>query len=92
VVLGYQHYLKDLKDMGFKTFDSVWNEDYDNASNPYKRADDIIKLMSKIKDMNSNELYKQTEQIRVHNRNLFFNYPNMRDRITKDIRLAFEIY
>lgn len=92
VVLGYQHYLKDLREMGFKTFDSVWNENYDNDPNPYRRADDIIKLMSKIKDINSNELYKQTEEIRVYNRNLFFNYPLMRDRITQDIKLAFEIY
>jgi hypothetical protein len=34
VVYGPKNYLKNLKKLGFKTFDSVWDEAYDNYSGP----------------------------------------------------------
>jgi hypothetical protein len=34
VVYGPKNYLTNLKKLGFKTFDSVWDEDYDNYSGP----------------------------------------------------------
>jgi len=92
VVLGYCHYLKDLKSMGFKTFDSVWDESYDNIIDTYQRADSIAELMQKIKNIDSDALYEQTDSIRKHNRDRFFNREIMCDVITQDIKLAFEIY
>jgi hypothetical protein len=92
IVLGYQHYLKDLRAIGFKTFDSVWDESYDVVTDPYQRADKINELMQSIKDIDSDTLYNRTLDIRTHNRNIFFNRKIMCDIITQDIKLAFGIY
>ena len=37
VVIGCQHYLKSLKDIGLKTFDNVIDESYDNEPDDTKR-------------------------------------------------------
>jgi hypothetical protein len=40
--------LQYLKDYGFKTFDSVWDENYDTIEDPYQRMLAIIQLMKNI--------------------------------------------
>ena len=42
---GYEN-LKYLKSYGFKTFESLWNEDYDNILDPKKRIDQIFKTVT----------------------------------------------
>jgi hypothetical protein len=37
IVLSGQHYLKNLKTLGFKTFDGIIDESYDLESDPHKR-------------------------------------------------------
>lgn len=41
---GYEN-LKYLKSYGFNTFENLWNEDYDNISDPKKRIDQMFNLM-----------------------------------------------
>lgn len=92
VVFGYQHFLKNIRTLGFKTFDCVWDESYDDVEHKTQRADDIVRLCSKIKNMDSKELYQNTHEIREHNRKLFFDKNKLSEVITRDIKLAFEIY
>jgi hypothetical protein len=42
VVHGRQHYLKNLRELGFKTFDGIIDESYDNESNEITRANMIV--------------------------------------------------
>lgn len=47
LVAGRQN-LKYLKNYGFKTFDSLWSEEYDNIADPRERIDSIFSLMDTI--------------------------------------------
>lgn len=91
VIHAYQNFLSDLRAMGFKTFDSVWDESYDTIANPYHRADAIVKLLSRIRKLDYQTLYKQTEEIRYHNREKFFNFLELRTVIKEDVLRAFEL-
>ena len=48
IVLGPYGYLKELKKLGFKTFDSIWDERYDDEVNYEKRYDKVLKLILKL--------------------------------------------
>jgi hypothetical protein len=41
-----------LKSYGFRTFESIWDESYDNISDPYKRLESIVKTMKTISQWN----------------------------------------
>ena len=72
IVLGPQYYLKELKKLGFKTFDSIWDESYDNEEDFKKRYEKVLKLVLKIneKDISEvNEMYKSVKDICIYNRN-----------------------
>lgn len=47
LVGGYKN-LEYLRSYGFKTFDSLWSEDYDDVVDPRSRIDKIFKLMESI--------------------------------------------
>jgi hypothetical protein len=44
VVHGNFGYLKKLREMGFRTFDSVFDESYDQEPDPDKRIEKIVSL------------------------------------------------
>jgi len=73
VVHGNHKILSKLKDMGFKTFDSVWDESYDDETDPDKRIVKIVQVLIAIKNNKFFDLYQQTKDIRYHNQNLFWN-------------------
>ena len=91
VVLGYVGALKELRDLGFQTYGIVWNEDYDEIIDNSQRINAIADLLSKIKNIDHIELYKETQDIRTHNKKHFFNEDKMREAITQDIKRAFEL-
>lgn len=70
------HSLSYLKNYGFKTFDSVWSEEYDSTEDDYYRAETIARLLKKIDIMSTVEKQKLFEQcipIIEHNWNHFYN-------------------
>lgn len=65
-----------LRSYGFKTFDSIWNENYDLVSDPIARLDAIVNLMQQIASWNPSEQainQLAIDQICAHNRRLFFS-------------------
>lgn len=76
IVFGPHGYLKQIKKYGFKTFSSIWNEEYDDIENSVERMKSLISL---VKSLNSksieelNDIYKSTKEICIHNRNLFYD-------------------
>ena len=76
IVLGPVNYLKELKKFGFKSFDSIWDESYDEIESPEER---YFKIQSLIFDLNKkniselNTIYQQTKDICIHNKKTFYN-------------------
>ncbi len=64
--------LKLLKALGFETFDSVWDESYDEQ-NYDKRLDYISDLCYNLSNENITDLYNKTVDICEHNYNVLVN-------------------
>ena len=65
-----------LKQYGFKTFDSVWNEDYDTVEEDTFRINRLSRLLKKLDqqtEQEKNEMFKKCIPIIEHNWNHFYN-------------------
>lgn len=56
VILGAQGSLAQIKKLGFKTFDHIWNEDYDSIQDPNRRMRAVIKIVKDIGALSSDQL------------------------------------
>jgi hypothetical protein len=68
--------LQYLRDYGFKTFDTVWDESYDMIQDPYQRMLAIIEVMrdvSKWSHKNRNKNFARMDQIARFNQKYFFS-------------------
>ena len=68
--------LQYLRDYGFRTFDGIIDETYDNITDPRQRLDAVIQEMSRIAALNRSEkyiLWKQLYEIARFNQELFFS-------------------
>lgn len=67
--------LKNLRDMGFKTFSDFWSEDYDQILDPTLRLKTIFKLITDINSLSLNQLKEicnGMKDILEHNYNFLF--------------------
>ena len=84
--------LQMLKDMGFKTFDKYWSEEYDDI---ISNKDRMVKICETIEYINSfsveelREMYKDMESILIHNRENFANVQRYFDKLNKKIKKSF---
>ena len=82
--------LKKLQEYGFKTFDTWWDESYDDEPDGWKRLKMITELVLKISKMDNNILlgmYKNMKEVLQHNIDIIENYDiktNLYDRIYND--------
>ena len=68
--------LQYLRDYGFKTFNSIWDETYDTIEDPYQRMQAIIRTMREITAWNDDQQrdnYQLMAQIADHNHKHFFS-------------------
>jgi hypothetical protein len=68
--------LEYLKSYGFKTFDSIFNEEYDQITNAEKRMQAIIQTMSEIAQWTNTQKqkkYKLMQEICMYNKSRFFS-------------------
>jgi hypothetical protein len=86
--------LEYLRSYGFKTYSSVWNEDYDLIKDPADRLNAIVDLMSVIakwdKETQNSKLL-QAQQIADYNKNYFFSQDFFRlinDELTQNLKTA----
>ena len=80
--------LEYLKSYGFKTFDSVFDESYDQEHNPVTRLQKIINTMKEIKSWDSATLAKKQDHLKEiadYNRSWFFS-DNFLNIITQELR------
>ena len=68
--------LQYLRDYGFRTFDTVWDENYDNIKDPVERMLAVIDLMKSINSWTAEqrvEKFKLIQQIVTYNQTYFFS-------------------
>ena len=77
IVVGSYKFLYNLKKLGFRTYNELWSEEYDNIQNFDQRTDTIVNLLNTF-DLNilKNQKEKLIE-IKNHNRSNFFNLNNL---------------
>ena len=85
VVHGNYLYLQKLREMGFKTFGSYFDESYDLERDGNKRVDAICKLCKDLLSKDWQDLYLQTIALRQHNYDTFFNKEKLQEQINKTL-------
>ena len=86
LVLGSPGVLATLRDNGFKTFNGIIDECYDNETDLDKRIQLIISQM----DLITTEKLNEMREIVIHNRNRFFNKDLVHAGITRDFKYPIE--
>ena len=91
IVHGKANFLKDLRDLGFRTYGDYIDESYDTIQDLEQRTDAIVKLCESLKGKTHIWLYADTREIREHNRNVFFSERHLREACRKDLKKLFEL-
>jgi hypothetical protein len=70
LVYGPRHYLKNLKDLGFKTFDQWWDESYDDYAGParWNAMRPIIDEICSWDDVKRQSVIEECKTITEHNK------------------------
>ena len=74
IVIGNPYILKRLRSLGYKTFDTLWDESYDEEFDCHKRMEKVVKLVEDISKKYTteqlNNLIEENKDILEHNYNL----------------------
>lgn len=71
IVLSTPGYFKQFAEMGYQSFDSVWDESYDQQQDIHTRTAYIVKLVKQLNNLNKKEfntVVEQTQSIAAHNK------------------------
>jgi hypothetical protein len=86
-----------LKEYGFKTFSTLWDESYDKIVNPQKRLQAIVDLMThiaKLNDRDKKNLLIKAGEISAYNQSWFFSnkfFQQVTDELEMNLKQAFTI-
>ena len=72
VMIGTHNFVKEFKELGFKSFDKWWDESYDDISDNIKRMDKIketINFISEFSLTKCEQIYSEMIPILEHNKN-----------------------
>ena len=92
VVHGNHLYLQKLREIGFKTFGSYFDESYDLENDQNKKIDKIVSLCKDLKTKDWNDIYRQTIALRQHNYDTFFNKVKLSAEINKTLISFLEFF
>jgi hypothetical protein len=90
VVHGNYLYLQKLKEMGFKTFNNYFEEVYDLDRDPNTRINTIVDLCDRLRDAHWQDMYLQSQALRQHNFDNFFNIEKLSEQINQTLNLFLE--
>ena len=88
--------LQYLRDYGFRTFDTIWDETYDTIVDPYQRMQAIIKLLREITTWSAvqrRDNIQRMQQVADHNHNHFFSkvfFNQVIDELRTNMAKAFD--
>lgn len=80
IIVGPKHSLKYLKELGFRTFDEIWDESYDNEDYKKRLYMAANSLYNTINNYSIEELNQATLEIRKHN---FQHFKKIRQEMIK---------
>jgi len=84
---------KNLKDLGFKTYDSLWSEAYDTIMDVKQRQLAIVELLNNINSMTWDQtIFDQSQQIAYHNQTRLLNIGDVARSQMDDIIRQFKDY
>lgn len=90
VVHGNYLYLQKLREMGFKTFNNYFDETYDLEKDKDERINKIAHTCRDLLNKNCQDIYLQTQALRQHNHDTFFNKEKLSLEINKTVNLFLE--
>ena len=90
VVHGNYLYLQKLRDMGFRTFNNYFEEAYDLDRDPDIRINTIVDVCDRLRDAPWQDMYLQSQALRQHNHNNFFNKEKLSLAINDTLNLFLE--
>ena len=102
VVHGNYLYLQKLREMGFKTFGNYFDESYDLQKDADVRIDKLVSLCKQLRALCDDgtdvergnkkwhDIYMQTQSLRKHNYDTFFNKDKLSLQINKTLNLFLE--
>ena len=85
VVHGNHLYLQKLREIGFKTFGSYFDESYDLISDRDKKIDAIVSLCKHLRTVDWQDIYRQTIALRQHNYDTLFNKEKLSAEVNKTL-------
>ena len=73
IVYGPKYFLKNLKKLGFKTFEKFWSEDYDDVTGKerIKLIKDLVSKLAKISYNDTQILYEKLLPTLQHNKKIY---------------------
>jgi hypothetical protein len=90
VVHGNYLYLQKLRDMGFRTFNNYFEEAYDLDRDPNVRINTIVDVCDRLRDAPWQDMYLQSQSLRQHNYDNFFNEEKLSLAINDTLNLFLE--
>ena len=92
VVHGNHLYLQKLREIGFKTFGSYFDESYDLENDRDKKIDAIVSLCKDLKTKDWQDIYRQTIALRQHNYDTLFNKEKLSVEVNKTLISFLEFF
>ncbi len=87
IIQGSQHIVRNLRRLGFRTFDEFWDEGYSEDPYPYNISviKQVIEHLSKKSITELEQMYAQMDEILTWNRNVFLDIrpEDIEKRLTK---------
>ena len=77
IMMSTPYTLQKLNELGFKTFDKWWSEEYDLIEDNSSRLLEVLKVIKKINELSKQELldmYLDMKNILVYNYNLLKSF------------------
>lgn len=94
VLVATPHFLRNLRALGFTTYNEFWDESYDCELDHYKRIDKIIDLCQQLETFDWAKHQADLELVKLKNRNNFFKLSSVAtqefenfERIIKELNL-----
>jgi len=97
ILFGGPQSLEYLKSYGFKTFDHIWDESYDQEQDTgmrFKKITDLINYLNNLDQQEYKKLIQQTHNIVSYNREYFYSnkfYNILKNELHNNLAEAFEL-
>jgi hypothetical protein len=85
IVHGNYLYLQKIREFGFKTFSSYFDESYDLEPDPFKRIEKIYVLIESLKNFKWEDAYLSSKKLRQHNYDLFWSESSYKKELRKTV-------